>query len=114
MSYIDNQVAEIAAGQALSSAVPLGEKTLVGILVPANWTAASLTFQASTDDVNFFELVDGAGNPMSFTVAAGQIIAVDPTKWRGITNVKIRSGTSGAPVNQNNAVVLTFLTRTVY
>lgn len=114
MSYIDNQVAEIAAGQAISAAVPLGEKTLVGILVPANWTAASLSFQASIDDVNFFELVDGAGNPMSFTVAAGQIVAVDPTKWRGVTSVKVRSGTSAVPVNQTAAVLLALITRTVY
>jgi hypothetical protein len=114
VSYIDNQVAEIAAGQALSGAVPLGEKTLVGVLVPANWSAASLTFQASIDDVNYFELVDGSGNPMSFTVAAGQIIAVDPATWRGVTSVKVRSGTSAAPVNQAVAVSLTLITRTVY
>jgi len=29
------------------------QTTFVGIVMPAAWTAASMTFQASTDDVNF-------------------------------------------------------------
>jgi hypothetical protein len=114
MAYIEIQTATIGAGASLSAEVGLGEKTLVGIVMPAGWDAASLTFQASPDDVNFPELYDGAGNAVSFTVAAGQFIAVDPTRWRGVTAIKVRSGTSGAPVNQTAARTLTLVTRTIY
>ena len=41
----------IAAGTALSGPVPLGALTLVGISMPAAWTAAPLTFQVSPDGV---------------------------------------------------------------
>ena len=114
MSYIDLQTATIANGAALSGAVPLGEKTLVGILMPAGWDAAAMTFQGSVDDANFSELVATSGSAISFTVAAGQLILVDPTTWRGITNVKVRSGTSGAPVNQTADRAIKLITRQVF
>jgi len=114
MSYIDIQTATIANGAALSNATPLGEKTLVGIVMPAAWTAATITFQVSVDDTTFNELQDGAGNAISYTVAAGQYIQIDPAKWRGVTNVKVRSGTLGTPVNQGQASPVQLVTRTVY
>ncbi len=114
MAYIDFQTATIAAGTALSPEVALGEKTLVGIIIPAAWITAALTFQATPDDTNFYELYDGAGNEVTLTGAAGQFVQVDPTKWKGITGIKLRSGTAGTPVNQTSTVTLTLVTRTVY
>ncbi|HEY1311910.1 MAG TPA: hypothetical protein VGF02_13260 [Pseudolabrys sp.] len=114
MAYIDFQTATIAAGTSLSVEVPLGEKTLVGIVMPAAWTAAGLTFQATPDDANFYELYDGAGNEVTLTAAAGQFLQVDPTRWRGITGIKLRSGTAASPVNQAAAAVVTLVTRTIY
>ena len=114
MAYIEFQTATIAAGAALSAEVPLGEKTLVGIIMPAAWTAASLTFQATPDDANFSELYEGAGNAVSIIAAAGQFVQIDPAKWRGITGIKVRSGTSGSPVNQSVQAVITLVTRAVY
>lgn len=114
MAYIDLQTATIGIGASLSPEVALGQKTLVGILMPAAWTTASLTFQATVDDTNFAELYDGAGNPVSLTVAAGQFIQIDPAKWRGITGLKLRSGSAGSPVNQTDGAAITLITRTVY
>ena len=114
MAYIDFQTATIASGTSLSAEVPLGQKTLVGIVLPAAWTSASLTFQATPDDINFSELYDGAGNAVTLTAAAGQFIQIDPTKWRGITGIKVRSGTAASPVNQAAAAAITLVTRTVY
>ena len=114
MAYIETQTVTIASGASLSPEVALGEKTLVGIVMPAGWDAASLTFQATPDDANFSELQDGAGNAVSFTVSAGVFIAVDPTKWRGVTGIKVRSGTSGSPVNQTANRTLTLITRSVF
>lgn len=114
MAYIETQTATIGVGASLSAEVALGEKTLVGIVMPAGWDAAALTFQASPDDVNFSELYSSAGSAVSFTVAAGQFIAVDPTTWRGVTGIKVRSGTAAAPVNQTANRSLTLITRTIY
>jgi len=118
MAELDPITATIASGQRLSGAVSIANKTLVGIVIPANWTTASLSFQASGDGgTTFGELLDEtatAKSVSSITGGAYTVIAVDPTKWRGITSLKVRSGTSGAAVNQTNTVNLVLLTRMVF
>jgi hypothetical protein len=113
-----NVTAAIAAGASLSGQVNLGAKTLVGIVIPANWTTAGLSFQASGDGgATFGELLDETATPKSVssvTSGAYTVIAVDPTKWRGINCIKIRSGTSAAPVVQVNAVAITLILRSVF
>jgi hypothetical protein len=112
---IDAIPAAIAAGQSLSAQINIGGKTLTAIAIPAAWTTAGLSFQASSDGgATFGELLDEtatARNVSSVTGGVYTVIAVDPTKWRGITCIKVRSGTSAAPVAQANAVTLTLLTR---
>lgn len=98
---IENVPALIANGSALSAGIPLGAKSLVGISMPAAWTAAALTFQVSPDGgTTYQELVDATGAAISFTVAAGTFIQLSSAAWLGINMLKVRSGTSGAPVNQ--------------
>ena len=102
-------IAAIAAGTSLSSAVYVGAAKLVSIGLDANWlTATTITFQGSYDGVNFFEIYDGAGNEVSYTVAASQVIPI-PGGFEGCLYLKIRSGPSGSPVNQTNATNLTCL-----
>lgn len=92
---------KISAGTALSPALRTGGKRLVGIVMPASWTAAGLTFQMSADDgATFVEVQDGTGTALQLTVSAGIFVPIDPEKWDGINNWKIRSGTAAAPVNQ--------------
>lgn len=116
MAEVDNISASIAAGQSLSPEVDIGSKSLVGIVLPANWSAAAggLSFQVSVDGgVTWNELttVGGTAYAIAFTAAAGAYIAIDPATLRGVQAIKIRSGTAGAPVNQTNAVTLTLVTR---
>jgi hypothetical protein len=101
----------IASGQSLSAAVPLGEFVLTGIAMDVGWDAAALTFQVSADGGTTWLEMQSASAVISYTAAAGQYIAIDPTLWRGINMIKIRSGTVGAPVNQTAARTLTLVTR---
>jgi hypothetical protein len=108
----------IAAGvTGLSGVIGLGGKTLVGIILPVAWVTAGLSFQASGDGgVTFGELLDETATARSVSSVTGgvyTVIAVDPTKWRGINCIKVRSGTSGAPVNQTGAPTLQLLVRFV-
>lgn len=99
--------ATIAAGQSLSAEIDLGAMTLVGIAMPAAWTAASLTFQISFDGgVTWLEHYNSSGSETTFTVATGQYIAVDPTLWRGVNALKVRSGTAAAAVVQTGGAAL--------
>jgi hypothetical protein len=109
----------IANGQSLSPAVALGGKSLVGIVMPAAWTAAALTFQATADDPGtdngaMQELQDGTGNPVTLTVNAGTFVQVDPTKWRGTRHITVRSGTVGAPVAQGASRTLGLAIRSIF
>lgn len=91
----------IANGTSLSGAIDLGAATLFGVQIPSSWTAASLTFQASTDGVTYSNLYDSVGTEIVASVAASQFVVMSiPAQWIGIRFLKIRSGTSGAPVNQ--------------
>ncbi len=107
--------ASIAAGQSLSGPVSLGAFTLVGISMPTAWTTASLTFQASPDGgTTWQDIYDGAGNEVMITAAAQQFVMLPnfPSyDWRGINMLQVRSGTTGAPVNQVAAAVVNLITR---
>jgi hypothetical protein len=109
------QPATIAAGQSLSGAVSLGALTLVGISMPGTWTTAPLTFQVSPDGgTTWQELYDGAGNEVTIQAAANQFVIplADPSYlWRGVNMVKVRSGTSAAPVVQSAGAVVNIATR---
>lgn len=101
MSFLDQDQVAIAPGASLSPMLGLGDKTLLGVHIPAVWTAASISFQVSPDGgVTWFEFLDAKGAVTSYAVAAGQYAAFDPALFRGMNAIKIRSGTSAVPVNQ--------------
>lgn len=105
--------ATIANGASLSDAVDLGGKLLGGILMPAAWTAANLTFQASADGVTYGNVYDAVGDEYTVTAAASRFIALDPSMFSGAQYVKVRSGTAGSPVNQGAARVIVLSSRDI-
>jgi hypothetical protein len=117
---VDNIAVQIAAGQSLSAECDIGNKSLVGIIVPANWTTASLSFQVSIDGgITWVELLVGAtGLPFAISSLTGGTlsysVAIDPTTLRGVQALKIRSGTQASPVNQTNTVTLKFVSRLAF
>lgn len=102
------QTALIANGASLSSVIDLGAGKLVAIQMPAAWTAAALTFQASIDGTNYFDVYD-TSTERNYTVAASRMLVLQLPDWVGIKYLKIRSGTSGTPVNQGADRTLTLL-----
>jgi hypothetical protein len=105
--------AVIANGAALSGEIDLAGVTLVGIGMPAGWDAAALTFQVSIDSgVTWLEM-QAATAPLLYNAAAGQFVAVDPALWRGVSALKVRSGTFASPVNQTASRTLTIVARPV-
>jgi hypothetical protein len=116
---LESTTVVIAQGASLSAAAFLAPKVLCGIVIPATWVTAGLTFQASGDGgITFGELLDETATAKSVSSVAGGAyteIAVDPTKWRGISCIKVRSGTAASPVAQSavGGVTLTLLRRLV-
>lgn len=100
----------IANGTALSAQVNLGAKMLVGIHMPASWTAAGLSFQVSPDGGTTWNEMQTISAAVAITAAAAQYIAVDPSTWRGANCIKVRSGTLASAVNQGADRTLTLVT----
>lgn len=98
--------ATIALNASLSGAVHLGSGVLTGIVMPAAWTAAGLTFQVSADGTTYNNLYDEFGGEVAVTVDASRFVRLNPSEWLGVQYVKIRSGTAALAVNQAAARTL--------
>ncbi|WP_424133847.1 hypothetical protein [Roseomonas chloroacetimidivorans] len=106
--------ATIANGAALSGPVDLDDKSLVAIVMPGAWTAAPLTFQCSVDNgATWNNVFDATGSEVSISAATGTHILIEPAKFVGAKLIRLRSGTSAAPVNQAAARTITLVTRQV-
>ena len=104
----------IANGESLSGLVELGTLTLVGIEIPADWTAANLTLQTTNESGGtLVDVYDKAGNEYTITVGGtSRFIALDKSDLQGIGRfIKLRSGTSGTPVNQGADRVLKLIVK---
>lgn len=102
--------ATIASGASLSDAIDIGTGELVGIVMPAAWTAADITFAATIDGTNFLAVNDAAGSEVSVvSPAADKFIILSYAGVKGLNKVKIRSGTVGSPVVQGGSRTITLL-----
>lgn len=114
----------IAAGAALSSAGNTSDKVLCALIIPAGWTTAALTFQASDDaGVTWNELTDDQGNAITISAAAvtaglalstNARMSMDPSNFASVDFIKVRSGTVGTPVNQVAAATISLIYRKYY
>lgn len=92
--------ATIAASGNLSDAIDLQGRTLRAIQMPAAWTAANITLQASYDGTTYANVYDDGGNEYTITAAQARFILVDPNVLVGVRRLKVRSGTGSVPVAQ--------------
>lgn len=102
--------ATILSGASLSSAIDLSAGRLSRIAIPASWTTANLTFQTSADNSTFNDLYDSYGTEYTVTVGgASRAIVIPLADFIGVRYLKIRSGTTGTPVNQGADRILTLV-----
>jgi len=92
----------IASGASLSGDVNVNDLRIVGIEMPAGWTAASITFAALIGDGTYGKVQDAGGTEVTITApAAGTYIAIaDTVALIGLGRIKVRSGVAATPVNQ--------------
>lgn len=108
------RTATIASGASLSGEVKLSPgETLIGLEMPSGWDAASITFQQVVDPTSstFLNVYDDSGEFTISSAAASRFILVP--SGVGFSRFKIRSGTSGTPVNQTASRVINIVTRFV-
>lgn len=94
-------VATIGVAASLSGAIEVGGASILRLTIPAAWTAADITFQVDDGDGTFRDLWMEWGWELMVWAEAGTSIEMS-VFFRGLhlDRVKVRSGTSGAPVAQ--------------
>lgn len=93
----------ISSGTALSAEIDLGSYQLAAIQMPTAWDAANISFQATTASGGTYQdLYNDGGNEVVVVAAASRCIAVNAAAMSlaPLRYIKIRSGTTGTPVNQ--------------
>jgi len=104
----------IPANQSLSQPANVGVLTLTGIILPAGWQTAPLSFQASADGVTWQEMYTAAGTDVSTGPLTGPAwVALNPSDFAGIQFLRIRSGRASAPVTQTAECTLMLILRSV-
>jgi hypothetical protein len=121
----------IASGQSLSSAGVLNGYKIVGLALPAAWTKCHLTFQASYNGTDYFEIfdinrrdptlneIDLDADPQSLSTKNwtlvnfgqdGGMIVTGGAHFGKAQAIKIRSGTPEAPVAQGADRIIQIIT----
>ncbi len=103
----------IANGASLSGGVDLGGMAVARIVMPAQWTTAVLTVQASADGQTYSDLYDRYGTEYTIQAAAGRAIVIPVSELCAMRYIKLRSGTSGSAVNQAAERAITVIGRPV-
>lgn len=97
----------IAIDESLSAAITIGGKQIVRLSMPDTWTAASITFQTSPDNVTYSNLFDRAGTEYSLVIVADHSVSLDPAVFGSVKYLKLRSGPAAAAVAQAAERVIT-------
>lgn len=87
------KTATITNGQTVSAAVELEiNNGLAAVQFPAAMTGTTLTFQWAPDGTNYKYIQNiGGGGRYSVTVAADEIVPVDPRIFKAVRRVKVVS-----------------------
>lgn len=109
VNFADPVDVAIAAGQSLSGPVNLSGRILSGMIMPAAWDAAALTFMVSGDaGTSWLDLYDATGQPVTVQAGANRAITVFSNDWLIWRWLKVRSGTAATPVAQSAARSIRF------
>ena|SRR3990167_4778402 len=105
--------AAIASGENSTGEIDLEGFTALAIQTPSAWTTANLTFTATeVTGGTHQDVYDDAGAEVTVTASASKVIGIGDTvmkKLRALRFVKIRSGTTGSPVNQGGPRTLNLI-----
>lgn len=101
--YYDVVNGVIGLGESISSEIDLGYGKYFTLVMPGEWDAADLTFQASFDEGGTYQdIYDDLGSVILIPAEAGQTISIviNAITFAGVRYIKIRSGTTAVPVVQ--------------
>lgn len=94
----------ISNGGTTSAAIKTSGMSLVGIQFPATMTSTAVTFTVSSDGTTFVPLYNSSG-ALSYTIAGGRFLAINPADFYGATYFKIVLGSSEGAARSLTAIL---------
>ena len=114
VNQITVEDAVILDTESTSGTIDTTNRQIVGLQMPAAWTAASLTFDGSHDGTTFVPIYHGSG-AYTITAAMGAAedsgVSLDKEAFAPWPYVRIRSGVIGTYVAQGDDRTIKVLTR---
>lgn len=89
----DKAIVTIASGAQLSNGALLGNRRLLGLIIPADTEGTAVTFQASIDGTNYFVMYNADG-AISYNFTDPGYLAVNPLDFLGVKYLKVDTGTN--------------------
>lgn len=103
----------ILAGASLSEEINIGDAVLVGVQPDSTWTTAAISFLSRTENNALGDLKFEGTEVSALTIAAEEYVGFSPTKFPSIQFLQVRSGISGAAVNQVIDSIVTLVLRAI-
>jgi hypothetical protein len=88
--------ATIPISTTTSNIISTNGMSLVGCQLPATMTGTSISFTVATSATGTFQELDNASGKVTYTIAGGKFIAINPVDFYGVQYFKIVSGSSEA------------------
>lgn len=105
-------VAVIAEGASASGVIQNGRGVSIGLIMPAEWTDAVLSFKGG-DDPDDLHPIKQDGSYVTVAAAAGDAVVLDLHCFHPWRYFQIISGTHASPVNQDAARTIKIITRDI-
>lgn len=86
--------ATIANGQTTTGEVKTNGCPLAGIQLPAALTGVTITFLVSTQSGGTYQPLYNSSGQVSYTVAPGRYLAINPQDFHGVGFLKVVSGSA--------------------
>ena len=80
-SIAKNAKIDVSGSNPSSDGVSTDGMLLAGIIFPATMTGSTVTFDFSTDNNSWVDVVETDGTEVQYTVSAGNVVRVEPSTW---------------------------------
>jgi len=102
---IENTDLTVLISTAITNALDLRGKVLVGLIMPATLTSTTITFTGSQDNVTFLAMTNTSGTALSATVAASKHVCIVPADFASVRYLKLAMGTTEVAARTITAVM---------
>mgnify|MGYP003118812552 CR=1 FL=1 len=105
-SIAKNALIDVSGSNPSSDGVSTDGMLLAGIQFPAAMSGSNVTFDFSTDNNSWVDVVETDGTEVSYTVSAGNLVRVDPSGWAFASSGYLRITSDSSEAADRNIILI--------